>query len=188
MIRITLVFLLMLAGMISPLAQTNQETEKESRFYMEGSLRLAFGDKTRLGISPAINYRLAPSLSVGAGLIAESFQNKTADQSSYHTGIFGSNIIINYKVDRFTRLLNSRTSIYLHFEQEFLNLEDQYFSDSGNSGRSWYNASFLGLKVKRKIGNKNRFAISLIAAWNLNNNGATDIIYNNPVIKLGFQF
>lgn len=169
-------------------AQTNQDAEKDKRFFMEGSLRLGFGDKTRLGISPGIHYRLTPSLSIGAGIIAESFQNKTSGQTSYHTGIYGSNIIVNYKVNRISQRLNPRTSVYLHFEQEFLNLEDQHFKPTDTQGRSWHDATFLGLKVKRKIGKMDRFALSLIAAWNLNSSEAADIIYNNPVIKLGFQF
>jgi len=186
--RLILIYLALTSGLITLSAQTNKEAEQDKHFFMEGSLRLGFGDKTRLGISPGIHYRLTPSLSIGAGIIAESFQNKTSDQASYHTGIYGSNIIINYKVKRMSQHLNPRTSVFLHFEQEFLNLEDQYFKSTATSGRSWHDATFLGLKVKRKFGKKDRFALSLIAAWNLNNSEAADIIYNNPVIKLGFQF
>lgn len=161
------------------------QTDTNSKFYMEGSLRLAFGDQTRLGISPAVHYSLSPTISIGSGVIVESYTSTVNDTRS-STWIYGLNILANYNIKRLTGILNERTSLFLHFEQEFLNIENHHFNT--DTGRSWTDASFLGFKIKRKIGTKDRFALSLIAIWNMNQNEITDLLYNNPIIKLGFQF
>jgi len=182
----TIIFIGLFCSITS--AQVKDEAPTGKDFYMEGSLRLSFGHRSRLGISPAINYHLTPKLSLGTGVIAEYYSSTTSDNSPFSTGIYGANLIVNYKLSRFEQVLNARTSLSLHGEQEFLNYDTQYFDNEIDKGRSWTNISLLGLKAKRKIGTKNRFAISLIALWNINNNSVSNSLYNNPVIKLGFQF
>ena len=187
MSKVYTIFVICLFCSISS-AQVKNEEPTEKDFYMEGSLRLSFGKQTRIGISPAINYQLTPKLLLGTGIIAEYYSSTTSENSTFSTGIYGVNLIADYKISRLGQILNPRTTLSLHAEQEFLNYETQYFDDEIDNGRSWTNVSLLGLKVKRKIGTKNRFALSLIAVWNLNNNSVANSLYNNPVIKLGFQF
>lgn len=169
-------------------AQLTKEVEFEKNIFMEGSLRLSFGEKTRLGISPAVNYRISKSLSLGVGVIGEYYSNHDTLNVKYNTGIYGTNIIANFRLGRISEKLNQKTSVYLYFEQEFLNLENKYFTDYNKNGRSWHDATSIGFKVKRKIGIKNKFALSLIMSWNINNSDAAAMIYKNPLIKLGFQF
>ncbi len=185
---ITILFIVMTWYATCNASDNADNVKPKKKTFMEGSLRLSFGEKVRLGISPTINYQISNSLSVGMGLIAEYYSNHDSSNVRFNTGIFGTNIVANYEVKRISEWLNERTSAYLYFEHELLSLENKYFEESQSNGRSWTNASFLGFKIKRKIGFKERFALSLIVAYNLNNNDVTSMIYNNPQVKLGFQF
>jgi hypothetical protein len=183
-----LLFVFITSHTICKSNEFTENTEPEKKVFMEGSLRLSFGDKTRLGIGPTINYSFGKSLYVGAGIIAEYYSNYNTSSEKFNTSIYGNSLVANYEVKGISEKLNRKTSAYICFEQEFLNLENKYFTDSNNDGRSWHDASFVGFKVKRKIGVKNRFALGLIVVWNLNNSNALSKIYQNPQVKLGFQF
>lgn len=180
-------FLLLIFMFICMIAKP-RGNDQDTKLFMEGSLRLSFGNKTRIGVGPTVNYPILNNLSVGAGVIAEYYSNVDASGQRFHTGIFGTALVANYRVERVSDWLNQRTAAYLYFEQEFLNVESKYFTDSETQSREWSKGSYLGFKIKRKIGDKDRFALGLIVAWNLHNNDITSTIYSNPQIKLAFQF
>jgi len=148
----------------------------KERIYFGGNLgSFQFGTITHIDVAPVIGYRFTDKISAGVGF---SYQYFNSAEGNYSTNIYGGRLIGNYSINK---------NIITHLEGEILSLETKYFdlrNQYPNSSRFLYPSVFVGGGYKQSIGEHSYTYIMIL--WNLLN--SSDSPYENPVIRVGFNF
>jgi long-subunit fatty acid transport protein len=181
------VFLLFLFILFSTVfAQRKEKPPLRDRIFFGGYFSARFGNVTNIEVAPIIGYRVLPRFSVGTGIKYEYFKSK---YYSYDTHVYGFQVFTRYHiVSSMEELIPGLTmGIFIHAEYEGLSLERQYFDYLNNfppDGRFWLSSILLGGGISQPIGQRSSFNIMVL--WNFNE--SINSLYDNPVIRIGFNF
>lgn len=179
-------FILVFASTFS-LAQKNTE----SRFYWGGNLGLMFGTYTVIDISPLVGYKVTEKFHVGTGLTYTYYRYRedgtyngssvTTNGFEYSTSVYGGRLFTRYYV---------LDNIFLHLEDELINLEIPFFSPFSNDvyfSRQWVNSVLVGGGYGYAF-NVDGPAISIMVLFRVNTAFDDFYPYQNPIIRIGLGF
>lgn len=145
------------------------------KLFFGGGLGLQFGDRSLIDISPKIGYRFTEKFSMGVGFTYINYAyNKTP---KFSTTMYGGSLFASFVVIE---------NAFVHAEYELLSLESKYFSPFPTPEKDRLNiASILvGGGYRYQIGA--RSYLNMLVLWNLIETDYS--IYNNPVIRMNFEF
>lgn len=153
------------------------------RIFFGGNFGLQFGTITDIQVSPVIGVWLLPRLAVAAGPNYRFYK-----YGSEKTNIYGFKTYMEFVlVKNLGSVLpvGSNTGIFLHIEDEWLNLESAFwkqppvFSDRFN-----INTVLAGGGLSQQIGR--RGSMNILILWALNDSGYG--IYSYPEMRISFTF
>jgi len=178
---IIMIFLLFFSNSSMGLAQEPREKAPplRERFFFGGSFGLQFGTITNIQVAPVVGLWLLPRVAVAAGPEYQYYK-----EPYYKTDIYGGKAYLQYVV---IKNLNSflpmgtNTGIFLHLEDEILNLETRV---ANSYDRVNVNTLLGGVGISQEIGR--RSAVNLMFLWVLDDSGYD--LYSNPEIRISFSF
>lgn len=151
------------------------------RLFFGGYLGLQFGTVTNIQIAPVVGFWVLPRLAVAAG---PSYQYYKDSYYDYTSNIYGLKSYAEFVViQNINRNSPSNTSIFLHLEDDLLNMESSVLLNSNLSGRSTVNTVLGGVGISQQIGM--RSSVNFMILWSLYDKYG---IYSNPEIRLSFSF
>jgi hypothetical protein len=166
--------------------QENKPTPRE-RFFWGGNLWLQFGTFTYIEVAPEAGYRITPRFSAGLGLkyqfTKQSYYVSTSGSSIYGAKVFARYTLIKDFSEYFKAA--SKSGIFIHAEDELLNLEKGNFGyyDETASGRFFLNSVLLGPGLKQPLGDR-AYAYFMVL-WVLTETNRTP--YESPTFRIGFN-
>jgi hypothetical protein len=182
--RIAVIALTVLAIFVNSaagLAQVSREKAPpiRERLFFGGSLGLQFGTVTNIQIAPIVGLWLRPRIAIAAGPEYQYYKDPY-----YHTDIYGGKAYLEYVVIKNIGAFlsgGSSTGIFLHLEDELLNLETYQVN---SYERVNVNTILGGAGISQQIGS--RSSVNLMFLWVLDDSGYS--LYNNPEIRISFSF
>jgi hypothetical protein len=168
-------------------AYGQQQREKapplSERLFYGGNFGLQFGTITDIQVSPVIGVWLLPRLALAAGPDYRFYKYQ-----SDRTNIYGLKTYTEFVVvkDLGSVLpVGSNTGIFLHIEDELLNLESSYWKNPPVfSKRFNINTLLAGGGISQQLGR--RASMNMTILWALNDSGYG--VYSNPEIRVSFTF
>lgn len=148
---------------------------KASRLFFGGDIGFIFGDYTNIELSPLIGYRLTDRLSIATQFKYSYTKSKYYDISFSDYGLALSS---SYNITK---------QIFAHVEYEYISIDSQLYNLWGlytNQKRISFNNILVGGGYRTQIGDRS-FA-NLMILWNISNNAYS--VYNNPIIRMSFEF
>jgi hypothetical protein len=168
-----------------------EEENYKGEFYLAPDFGLMLGTINQIEVSPAIGYHLSDRFSIGCGFKYEFYSQTRVytNQTQVKTQIYGPRAFVRYTVFRNLGSflpIGMNTSLFLHSEFEALNLEKKffYYPNFPDDGRFWYNTILIGGGFSQAA--SERLRVNILVLWNTDAGNIS--LYNNPVIRFGFQF
>lgn len=164
--------------------RTREDTPPLSeRLFYGGSFSLQIGSITNIEVTPVIGLWVFPRIAVAAGPNYRFYKDWDGK-----TNIFGGRSYVQFVIfrdlDKFIPI-GTRTSLFLHCEDEMLSLESKYWNNvTYNPKRFIINTVLAGTGISEQIGD--RSSVNIMVLWTLND--PKQPIYSNPVIRIGFVF
>lgn len=153
------------------------------RLFYGGNFGLQFGTITDIQVSPVIGVWLLPRLAVAAGPDYRFYKYQ-----SDRTNIYGLKTYMEFVVvkDLGSVLpVGSNTGIFLHIEDELLNLESSYWKNPPVFSKRFYiNTILAGGGLSQQLGR--RSSMNMMILWALNDSGYG--VYSYPEIRISFTF
>lgn len=153
------------------------------RLFYGGNFGLQFGTITDIQVSPVIGVWLLPRLAVAAGPDYRFYKYQ-----SDRTNIYGLKTYMEFVVvkDLGSVLpVGSNTGIFLHIEDELLNLESSYWKNPPVFSKRFYiNTILAGGGLSQQLGR--RASMNMMILWALNDSGYG--VYSYPEIRISFTF
>lgn len=137
-----------------------------------GNLGLQFGNPTLIDVSPTLGYRVNEKFmpGIGATYIYNSWRDFDGNRSQI--SVYGGRLFARYTVIQ---------NLFVHGEYELLNFP--LFAD--NTDRQWVPALLVGGGYSQRLGE--RSSINVMILWNVLQDGTRPSLYNNPIIRVGFN-
>ncbi|MBK8847430.1 MAG: hypothetical protein IPO27_13140 [Bacteroidetes bacterium] len=156
-------------------AQEKKEKTKspwKDKISVGGNLGLQFGNPTLIDVSPTLGYRVNEKFmpGIGATYIYNSWRDFDGNRSQI--SVYGGRLFARYMVI---------SNLFLHGEYEVLNFP--LYAD--NTSRQWVPALLVGGGYSQQIGN--RSSVNVMILWNVLQDGTRPSLYNNPIIRVGFN-
>ena len=143
---------------------------------------MQFGTVTDIQVSPVIGLWVLPRLAVAVG------PNYRFYKDPYdRTNIYGGKAYLQFVVIQNLNSvlpLGANTGIFLHLEDELLNLESSVWKYPGANGRFYINTILAGGGISQQIGR--RSSLNFMVLWALNE--SIYDVYSNPEIRVSFSF
>lgn len=153
------------------------------RLFFGGNFGLLFGTITNIQISPVVGLWVLPRVSVAAGPEYWFYKDHYSSTHVYGGKVYSELILV--------KDLNSvipvgvHMGIFLHLEDELLNLESaEWKNQPGLSGRFYLNSFLAGGGISQQIGARSSMNFTLL--WQLN--PSIYSIYSNPEVRISFNF
>lgn len=180
----TLVLLLMSSfTQLSAQSVREQKPPLRERMFYGGNFGLQFGTITNIQIAPIVGVWVLPRVAIAAGPEFTYYKDRY-----YQTNIYGGKVYAEYLL---LKDLNNilpvgiHTGIFLHLEDEFLNLESALWKNSPDlKGRFYLNTVLAGGGISQQIGARSSMNFTLL--WTLT--PSVYSIYSNPEIRVSFNF
>lgn len=161
-----------------------QETPPlRERMFFGGSFGLQFGTLTNIQVSPVVGLWVLPRLAVAAGPNF-TYYKYYDEETTMYGGKFYTQFVVLQDLSNILPV-GLHTGIFLHLEDELLNLESAYWQVAPyTSERFTVNTILLGGGMSQQLGQ--RSFMNIIVLWALQDPGYA--IYSNPEIRLSFNF
>jgi hypothetical protein len=183
--RIILIFI-SVCLITSELSAQNARQEKpplRERIFFGGSFGLQFGTLTNIQVAPIIGIWLMPRLAVAAGPNYTYYKYYDQETSMYGGKAYAQFVLLQDLNNILP--IGLHTGIFVHFEDEMLNLESAYWQNPPYaSERFTVNTILLGGGISQQMGR--RSFMNLMVLWALQDSGYA--IYDNPEIRISFNF
>lgn len=157
---------------------------KERLFY-GGSFGLQFGTITDIQVSPVIGFWVLPRLAVAVGPDYRFYKNNYLNDG---TIIYGGKGYLQFVIIQSLNSilpLGANTGIFVHIENELLNLESSYWKNPPyTSDRFYINTVLAGAGISQQIGR--RSALNFMVLWALTESDYE--VYSNPEMRISFVF
>lgn len=155
----------------------------KERLFFGGNFGLQLGTITDIQVSPVIGFWILPRLAVAAGPNYRFYKDRFDN-----TNIYGGKGYLQFVVFQDISSvipIGSHTGIFLHFEDELLNLQSSFWKTTPiTSERFYINTLLTGGGISQQIGS--RSSLNITALWALNDSGYG--VYSNPEIRVSFNF
>jgi hypothetical protein len=151
-----------------------KERSFRERIFFGGNFGLQFGTITFVDVSPMIGYRFTEKFSAGPGISYMFYRERFSGFTPFETSIYGGRIFTRYEIYR---------GIFFHGEYEVLNREvfDSWLFPE--RFRTNVTSILLGGGIRQHMGG--RTFLNLLVLWNINESAYS--MYNNPIIRMGFN-
>lgn len=153
------------------------------RLFYGGNFGLQFGTITDIQVSPVIGIWLRPRIAVAVGPDYRFYK-----YGSEKTNIYGGKAYVELVlIQDLNNLipLGVNTGIFVHLEDEFLNLETSFWKYPPYlTERFKVNTVLAGGGISQQMGR--RSSLNIMALWALNDSGYG--IYSNPEFRVSFMF
>ena len=182
-------FLIIIFSFSITYAQDDEELKGE--FFLAPDFGLILGTINRIEFSPALGYYFTDRFCVAGGFKYEFYSETRlyTNQSTIKTNIYGPRAFARFTI--FKNLgdylpIGMGTSLFTHMEFESSSLERKYFDYPAYSdnGRFWYSTVLVGGGFSQAA--TERIHLNILLLWDTD--GGSTSLYNNPVIRFGFQF
>jgi hypothetical protein len=184
-LRISLIFIILhfMSPQMSGQNMRQETPPLRERMFFGGSFGLQFGTLTNIQISPIVGLWLLPRLAVAVGPNFTYYKYYDNETTMYGGKAYSQFVIL--------KDLNNiipagvHTGIFLHLEDEFLNLESAYWQNPPYSSERFnVNTILFGGGLSQQLGQ--RSFMNIVILWALQDSGYP--IYSNPEIRLSFNF
>ncbi|HUX97692.1 MAG TPA: hypothetical protein VMV47_18315 [Bacteroidales bacterium] len=153
------------------------------RIFFGGSFGLQFGTLTNIKVAPVVGLWLLPRLAVAAGP-DYTYYKYYDDETSMYGGKFYSQFVLLQDLNNIIPV-GLHTGIFLHLEDELLNLESAYWKNPPYpSERFNVNTILFGGGISQQMGR--RSSMNIMVLWALQDSGYA--IYDNPEFRISFNF
>jgi len=167
------------------------EESLRGELFIAPDFGLMLGNINRIEFSPALGYYLSDRISIAGGFRYEFFSQTRVytNQSVIKTNIFGPRAFARCIIfENIGELLpiGMGTTLFSHIELETSSLERKYFDypNYPDDGRFWYTTVLVGGGFSQVA--SERIHVNFLLLWDTS--GGTISLYNNPIIRFGFQF
>jgi hypothetical protein len=184
-LQITLIVILL--NSISPIV-TGQNPRQETpplreRIFFGGSFGLQFGTLTNIEISPTVGLWVLPRLAIAAGPKFTYYKYYDNETTMYGGKGYAQFVLLQDLNNVLP--VGLHTGIFLHIEDELLNLESAYWQTPPyQSERFTVNTVLVGGGLSQQMGR--RSSMNIMVLWALQNSGYN--IYDNPELRISFNF
>ncbi len=158
--------------------QSPRETEKDKtpfkdRLFIGGNLGLQFGNQTYVDVSPLLGYRVTDKFSAGVGVTYIYYRIKDGAYR-YSSNIYGGRLFSRYYIIE---------NLFAQFEPELLNME-VFDPINYRYYRKNVFSPFIGGGYIQKFSEYSGAYIMIL--YNINDTPESP--YQNPVVRIGFNF
>jgi hypothetical protein len=185
LLKLTVVSIFLNASLISLSGQNvRQEVPPlRERMFIGGSFGLQFGTITNIEVAPILGLWLLPRLAVAAGPNF-TYYKYYDDETMMYGGKAYAQFVLLQDLNNILPL-GIHTGIFIHLEDELLNLESAYWMNPPySSDRFNVNTLLLGGGLSQQLGR--RSFMNIMVLWALQDSGYA--IYDNPEIRISFNF
>lgn len=152
------------------------------RFFFGGSFGLQIGTITDIELSPVAGLWVLPRLAVAAGPDYRFYKDPLGK-----TNIYGGKAYLEYAVIKDINSLipiGLNMGIFVHFEDEMLSLDSEFWQIPNGSERYNVNTLLAGAGLSQPVGR--RASVNMMLLWPLNE--AEYDIYSSPEFRVTFIF
>ena len=168
---------------ISAQSVREQKPPLRERMFYGGNFGLQFGTITNIQIAPIVGVWVLPRVAIAGGPEFTYYKDRY-----YQTNIYGGKVYTEFLLLKYLNNIfpvGIHTGIFLHLEDEFLNLESALWKNSPDlKGRFYLNTVLFGGGISQQIGARSSMNFTLL--WTLTPSVYT--IYSNPEIRVSFNF
>lgn len=151
------------------------------RLFFGGYLGLQFGTVTNIQIAPVIGFWVLPRVALAVGPSYQYYKDSYYDYTSNVYGLKSyAELVVFQNINKNSP---SHTSIFLHLEDDLLNMESAALMNSNLSGRSTVNTVLGGAGISQQIGG--RSSVNFMILWSIYDEYG---IYSNPELRISFNF
>ena len=178
----TFILLFASASLISGQKSREEPPPLKERLFYGGSFGLQFGTITDIQVSPVIGLWVLPRLAVAVGPDYIYYKDPFGS-----TNIYGGKGYLQFVViQNIGSILpvGANLGVFLHVEDDLLNLESSYWNNLLASNRFYINTVLAGGGISQQIGR--RSSLNIMVLWALNE--SKYYVYSNPVIRFSFTF
>jgi len=163
--------------------ERDEKPPLRERMFFGGNFGLQFGTITNIQIAPIVGVWVLPRVAIAGGPEFTYYKDHY-----YQTNIYGGKVYTEFIL---LKDLNNmlpvgiHSGIFLHLEDEILNLESALWKNSPDlNGRFYLNTVLFGGGISQQIGARSSMNFTLL--WTLTPSVYT--IYSNPEIRVSFNF
>lgn len=151
------------------------------RMFFGGYFGLQFGTITDIQVAPVIGLWVLPRVAIAVGPSYQYYKDPYYTSNIYGVKSYAEFVVIQ-NIKKYVTM-GSNTGIFLHAEDDLLNMESSLLFGSNLSGRSTVNTFLAGAGISQQLGG--RSSVNFIVLWALYDKYA---IYSNPEIRISFNF
>jgi hypothetical protein len=184
--KLAMAFVVLLLLSINSVSYGQQITKEvpplRERMFFGGNFWLSFGTVTDIQIAPIVGLWVLPRVAVAVGPNFRYYKYYDLE-----TNIYGIKGYVQYVILRdFNNLVpvGVHMGIFLHAEDELLNLDSSDWGIPEPTERTNINTIFLGGGISQQLGR--RSAMNFMVLWAINDSGYG--FYSNPEIRVSFNF
>lgn len=159
-------------GRQSPLVR--DKPKFKDRLFFGGNIGLSFGSLTYINVAPTIGYRITDKFGMGLGPTYSYYNDRRFVNYKYETHIYGGRTFAQYQ---------ALESVLLYSEFEMINIEVPNLLFT-KLIRQNIPSLFVGGGYTQRFGNNS--AVNLMLLYNVLESDYK--IYENPLIRMGFNF
>jgi hypothetical protein len=170
--------------------QMSEKEEKPAlreRLFFGGNFSLQLGTVTDIDVSPVVGLWVRPRIAVAIGPNYRYYKNPYQNTSIFGGRGYVQLVVLN-DLNKFIPI-GSGTGIFLHLEDEVLNLDSYTWKNvSTPPNRFYINTGLAGVGLSQQIGR--RAAVNFMVLWVIfeSDPEMTSALYSSPVIRIGFVF
>jgi len=174
--------ILVLAAVQPALARRAEPPPFRERLFFGGSFGLQIGTITNIELCPVAGFWVLPRLAVAAGPNYRFYKDPIG-----RTDIYGGRAYTEFLV---VRNINSliplglNLGIFVHFEDEVLSLDSEFWQIQAEGKRFTVNTMLAGAGISQPVGR--RSSINMMVLWVLNEPDYK--IYSTPEFRVTFIF
>jgi hypothetical protein len=153
------------------------------RIFFGGTFGMQFGTLTNIQVAPVMGLWVLPRLSIAAGPNF-TYYKYYEDETTMYGGKFYTQFVLLQDLNNVIPV-GLHMGIFLHLEDEILNLESAYWQTPPySSERFTVNTLLFGGGISQQLGR--RSFMNFMVLWALQDTGYA--IYDNPEIRISFNF
>jgi hypothetical protein len=161
----------------------DQAPPLSERIFFGGSFGLQFGTLTNIQVAPVVGLWVLPRLAVAAGPDF-TYYKFYDDKTSMYGGKAYTQFVILQDLNNILPL-GVHMGMFLHLEDEFLNLESAYWKNPPYASERFnINTVLVGGGISQQLGRRSFMNVTLL--WALTDPGYQ--VYGEPEIRLSFNF
>jgi hypothetical protein len=178
-----LILLLSISTITSGQERSHEKPPLRERMFFGGTFGLQFGTVTNIEVSPIVGLWVLPRLSVAAGP-SFTYYKYYEDETTMYGGKAYAQFVLLQDLNNILPV-GLHTGIFIHLEDDFLNLESAYWQTPPYSSERFnVNTVLFGGGLSQQMGRRSFMNIMIL--WAIQNSGYP--IYSNPELRISFNF